>query len=595
MQKKRYILSACLALLIATPTFAAKKKTEANSTNQPAQTVKLSPEDQRIFDYYFYDAMKAKSLGDYASAYDFLQYCMLKDSTNANVNYELGNFYSSFENKSKALDYYRKAVEYDSDNFYYNMALGTTSLELQQYSDAIPIYERLVKQDPERFELNLYLSEAYRLDGDLPKAIEALNVVERTVGLNEKISLQKFQLYSVLNDKKKAYAEVQKYIDKYPEETKYYILLANLYMQDNKQNEALDLYNKAKSIDPDSPFLITSMANYYELTGNAAAAEKELNDALFNSKIDIDMKVDILEQYLNKMIKAKQDMNTAIPLLDSLIVQHPQESRLNFMYGEVLMLLDKKDDARFQFQVFAESNPTNPSGWEQMLRTAFPDSLSIAAKICEDAISYIPESPVFYLYLSSTYHIKNDYKKALEVLKKGKEESDQSNTYLESELYGRMGDLYHELNQNDSAFVYYEKALVLNPENLGVLNNYSYYLSMKREDLDRAEKMSSITVKAEPTNPTYLDTYGWILFEQGAYTMAKIYLENALKYEQESKKNKKEGEEGVSSVILEHFGDVLYMTDEKEKALEYWIKAKEAGSESKTIEKKIKTKTYIPE
>ncbi len=121
---------------------------------------------------------------------------------------------------------------------------------------------------------------------------------------------------------------------------------------------------------------------------------------------------------------------------------------------------------------------------------------------------------------------------------------------LLSEFYGQIGDIYHQMDAQDSAFVQYERALKYNPQNLGILNNYSYYLSLQKKDLNKAERMSSITIKAEPTNPTYLDTYGWILFEQGAYTMAKIYLENAVKYSEESG--------SASSEVYEHYGDVLY-------------------------------------
>ena len=128
-----------------------------------------------------------------------------------------------------------------------------------------------------------------------------------------------------------------------------------------------------------------------------------------------------------------------------------------------------------------------------------------------------------------------------------------------------------------------EKSVKTNPQNLHVLNNYSYYLSLEKKDLDKAEQMSSITVKAEPTNPTFLDTYGWVLFMQGAYTTARIYIENAVKY----------SEEEPSAEILEHYGDVLYVTGEPEKALEQWKKAKELGSDSKTLDEKIRTGKYI--
>jgi Tfp pilus assembly protein PilF len=154
---------------------------------------------------------------------------------------------------------------------------------------------------------------------------------------------------------------------------------------------------------------------------------------------------------------------------------------------------------------------------------------------------------------------------------------------IESDFYGQIGDIHHVLKNNDAAFENYEKALKLNPQNLPVLNNYSYYLSLERKNLDKAEQMSGITIKAEPTNPTYLDTYGWILFEQGAYTVAKIYIEKAIEY----------GKDDHSAEVLEHYGDVLAVTGETEKAVEQWKRAKELGSDSKTLNKKIRKKEYI--
>lgn len=587
MQNKiKHILSIGIALLIVSSSLAADK---------------LSYEERRLFDYYFYEAQNAKAIADYASALDFLQQCALMDSTNADVNYNLGGIYKVINpDKTRALSFFRKATSYDPNNFDYGAALALTSLEInmsktedKDFSEAIATYERLVKQNPDQVDLYLYLSEAYRLSENYQKAVEQLNTVEKIVGLNEKISMQKFSLYSLMDEKKKAYSEVDKYVKEYPDEIRYYVILGNLYVEDKRYKDALTIYNKAKLIDENDPFLITSMANYYEQVGDTEAANKSLHDALFNNKIDPDIKLQILTDYLNKINnKNTKDLEETLSLMDTLIVQHPQEAKFNYIYGEVLLLLSKKDEARFQFQVYSESNPSDPTGWEQLIRTSFPDSLSIAKEVCEKAISYIPDGTMFYLYLSSTYHIEKDYRKALDVLIQCDSLGSKDNAYLQSELYGRMGDLYYQLEQKDSAFVYYEKALGYNPNNVPVLNNYSYYLSVLRKDLDRAEKMSSLTVKAEPTNPTYLDTYGWILFEQKAYMMAKIYLEKAVKYAEEDKDRTLE--EGGNSVLLEHYGDVLYMLGEVDKAVEYWVRAKD-GSESATLEKKIETKTYISE
>lgn len=546
-------------------------------------------DEKRRFDYFFYEAMNAKALDKYEAAYDFLKYCHAIDSTNANVIYELGNFYNSYGDKNKAINYYRKASLLDKNNYYYNYAYGTMCIEFKQYSDAIDQFSKLVSNNPDNTELYVLLSEAYRMDGDLTNAIKTLDKLEKIVGLDEKISLHKYQLYTALKQEDKAFAEIQKHIDKYPNQLKYQILLGDLYMQTGKKKEAFLVYSKAKAIDPDDPYLITSMAEYYQQTNNKEAADSELHTALMSSKMDIDTKLAILAQHVGSLQQNQKETTTANALFDTLMIQHPQEPKLNLMYGNLLMIQNNKVGAREQYRVFADANPTNPFGWEQMLFTTFPDSLNLTIQICKEAISHIEDQPQFYFYMGVSKYMQKDYEKALETLKKGVTYVDENNPRLLGDFYGQIGDLYYHLGKQDSAFSTYEKALKYDPNNIGVLNNYSYFLSVAKKELSKAELMSSKAVKADPTNPTYLDTYGWVLFVQGAYTISKIYLEDAIKY------SKEKGED-LSSEVLEHYGDVLYKTNEPEKALEYWIKAKEKGdSDSQTLERKIETKTYISE
>ncbi|NDW17706.1 hypothetical protein D0T53_02095 [Dysgonomonas sp. 216] len=552
--------------------------------------VKLTTEEQRKFDYYFYDALIAKTAERYDEAFDLLNYCLQIDSTNATVLYELGNFYVSLDEKSKALDFYKKAVSYDPQNFYYNEALATMCLEFQKYTEAIDRYKYLTSVNPDKYELYLYLAEAYRLNGDFDNAIKALDNLEELVGMNEKISLQKFQLYSALDRKEEGYAEIQKYIDKYPEQIRYYILLGNIYLQDNKTTEAFDIYQKGQALDSDDPYLIAALANYYEKINNKEAAQKEMYSALLNRKLDIDTKLTILGQYVGVLQEKDGDTKEANILFDTLLVENPQEPKLNFMFGNLLMQQGKNSDAHFQFQIFAEANPTNPFAWEQLLKSVPNDSLDEQIKICETAISYLPEEPLFYFYLGVGHYQKKEYNSAMKSLREGAVLGEQvGNPMLLSEFHSLIGSLYHELDKKDSSYIEYEKALKYNPQNLGVLNNYSYFLAIEKKNLEKAEKMSSVTVKAEPTNPTYLDTYGWIMFVQGDYVTSKIYLQNAVKYSEEKEKE-------TSSEVLEHYGDVLYKLNNQEEALEYWIKAKEKGdSDSTTLDRKIETKTYIAE
>ena len=120
------------------------------------------------------------------------------------------------------------------------------------------------------------------------------------------------------------------------------------------------------------------------------------------------------------------------------------------------------------------------------------------------------------------------------------------------------GDTYYSMGQKNKAYKTYGKALKLDPQYTPVLNNYAYYLSLDKRCLAKAEKMSRITIEKEPDNPTYLDTYGWILFLRGKAKEAKPYFKHAMLYGGKD-----------SAVVLMHFSLVLDKLGEKDLATYY--------------------------
>lgn len=540
--------------------------------------------ETRKFDYYYYEALNAKVQGKYDEALDLLNHCYALDSTNASVLVELGTFYTVLNEKNKALEFYRKSVTYDPTNYYYNMQLAGLSREMGMKQEVVDIFEFLLKEYPNKVELNMQLAQAYADNGDLQKAIDALNELENSTGLSESITLNKYQLYSTLNQKDKAFREIEQIIKKNPGDPRYLVLIGDLYLQDNQSDKALEYYKQVSKINPDYPNLILSMINFYEKTGEKDKAEEELRKAITNIKIDVDVKMGLLTRYIDILQQNKRDTKSVNPLFQTLFDQHPHNTELNLIFGNVLILQQDKAGAMQQFQIFSNDNPTDPMGYEQMLRLVLTeeDSLLRVEEISTKALKFIPDAPQFYYYLGGVKYQQQKYKEALSIFEEGLKKSTFNNPAMESGFYGQIGDLNYFLGKKEEAFINYEKALKLNPGNLPTLNNYSYYLTLEKRDLNKAEQMSSITVKAEPTNPTYLDTYGWVLFEQGAYTLSKIYIENAIKY----------SETEPSAEVYEHYGDILSKTGEKDKAKEQWKKALELGSDSKVLKKKIRTGEY---
>ena len=241
-------------------------------------------------------------------------------------------------------------------------------------------------------------------------------------------------------------------------------------------------------------------------------------------------------------------------------------------------------------------DPENKPARLQLLSYAIRDNnLDEVIRVATPATVYNPDAMEFYYYLGLAHYQKDQTDKALEVFNKGVQQiNEKSDKNIASDFYSILGDLYHSREMKAEAYAAYDSSLVYNPNNINTLNNYAYYLSVERTNLDKAEEMSFITVKAEPENSTYLDTYAWILFEKGRYTEARIYIEQAMKNGGDS-----------SQVIVEHCGDIYYKLGEKDKALELWKKAlnieasPDDGStprpekEIKRLKQKIALRRYI--
>lgn len=545
----------------------------------------LNQAEQRKFDYFFYEGLNLKAAGKFDAAYDAFNHALAIDSTASAVLYELSSFYLQLNRPERSVEMLKQAVMHSGDNFTYRLALASITRNLGMYGEAAAEYKKLVEDYPEKTELNYYLAESLTQEGELGEAIDAYNSLESAMGMHEFLSMQKFRLYTQLEQTENAYKEIEKLVDKFPMEARYSIMLGDLYLTDKSYDKALAAYQKAHKIDPSNPYYIVSMSQYYEATGNKEGAETQIRNALVNEDLDVDTKINILSRYIVSLQQTQKGTDSANELFETLIEQHPEDTDLKMMYGSLLITQQKEEEAKFQFQLVTEMEPGNITAWQQLLGIALKaNNTEEVIRICKTSIELFPDSPEFHFYLGIAYYQESRYQDALDTYYAGIEIIPDENTPMKSDFYGQIGDIYYQMGQMDDVYKAYDEALKYNDKNIMVLNNYSYFLSLDKKDLKKAERMSSQTIRMEPDNATYLDTYAWIFFVQGDYSLAKIYIEKAISSDTTN-----------SSELYDHYGDILYKVGDTDKAVEQWIKAKELGKEGEVLDKKIADRTYYEE
>ncbi len=548
-----------------------------------AQT-KLSEAEQKRFDYYFLESVNCKLKQDYTSAYQMLEHCLAINPTSAAAHYELSQYYLILGQAEKGLEALEKAVEYAPDNYWYGQGLANLYLQQGQEGKALELIEEMTRRFPDHVELLYTLETLYDRSRQYEKVIEVLNILEQRRGKSEALTMEKYRIYRQMDDEKSAFREIESLVKEYPNEMRYQVALGDAYLQTGKRDKAHQIYKDVLKREPDNAAALYSLASYYELTDQKDLYEQTLDSLLINKKVEDAVKVNVMRRLIVEVEQSGQDSTKVINRFERILQQDTENADLTMLYVQYLIAKNMQKESKPVLRKLLQIDPTNSSGRMMLLQDAVNvEDYAEIINLCEAGVEASPDALEFYYYLSIAYAHEQRHDDVIRTCKAALEHTnDQSTKEVVSDFYSMLGDTYHTKGDLTQAFEAYEKAIEQNANNISALNNYAYYLSLEKRDLDRAEEMSYKTVKAEPENGTYLDTYAWILFVKGNYTQAKLYIDMALK-----------SEDAQSADIMEHCGDIYYKTGDTAGALEYWQKALELGSSSSKLKQKISQKKYV--
>jgi len=579
MYKKYYLF---LFLIFTFLSCSAPKKIVAKSPDK----IHLSDSAQRQFDYYFYEGLKQKDNQQYDQAIETFRMCLAIDSLDAGVQSEIGMMYGAIGFGDKALQCLEKAVQIDPSNWWYSVQLISMYSDLKNWKRAIEVATDLQKQYPNKDEVYSMLATFYKETKEYDKAIAAYDRLESLTGINETTSFEKFQLYILSNKPQKGVAEIDKLANKYPTESRYKVLRGDIFMQQKMPEKAFEIYQDVLKEDPQNAYVYVSLSEYYKATNQPDKAMESIVSALKTEQLDVDKKVSILGQYVEQLVQDSTKFGETESLFKLLLDRYPLEEKVHGYYATFLQYQKRNAEAVSELETMVNINPKNDQTWMRLIQINTMDkNFNQLLVVTKRAIENLPKLPVWYFYRGIAQYQLADYKGALMSYKTGLPLITAEQASLKSDFYAQIGDIYYKLQQKDSAFTAYDKSLASNPQNNMVMNNYAYYLSLEKADLKKAERMSAKTVELEPKNSTYLDTYAWILYQEANYSLAKFYIERAID------NLTKEEDPGV---VLEHYGDILWMSgaDNEAKALETWQKSYDAGNKTEELKLKITNKGW---
>jgi tetratricopeptide (TPR) repeat protein len=538
--------------------------------------------NKTITNRFFIEGTKLMALGDLEKSHFYFRKALDLSPEEPAINYKVAEVLIKTNQAEEALPFAEKAVKLDEDNKYYALMLAEIYSNLKQPLKAAEILNQLTVDGDKNQQYNLDLASIYLTAQEYEKALIVLDRAEGYYGILEPITVQKQRIYLRKNNLNKAIEEGQRLIEARPGNANYVLNLVEILYNNNRLEQALELVlGEIKKYPNQSELQMAAYALLKE-KGQLEQANVFLKTAFASPDLDPEVKTKAYSTLLTDIKTAEKE--SLLDFLETLMLEANPENAFVFgVMGERRMLAGEDEAGMEYFKKSLLLNPKDPKRLEQVIVGSFGENANFeeAEKFTILGVDNFPQSAEFWFYDGVVKAARKKDLDAVASLQRALELNANKNPQLAQVAHGSLGSSLYNLGDKQKAFEEFEAALKLNPEDEQVLNNYAYFLSLDKQELEKAKKMSEKVVKKFPKNGTFLDTHAWVLFQMGDYEAAKKFMLDALNNETEP-----------SGVMLEHYGDILYHLDEKAEALIYWIKADKTSEKSEKLSQKIKEGKY---
>lgn len=531
----------------------------------------------------YMEAVKEKSVGNSLEALKLFNQCIEQDAKNATALFEASKIDAELSNIPEASSKAEKAYSIDKSNKFFQehyISLLTKSGKIEQ---AIDVMKEIISSKKADDVTKMQYAYLLSLSNNPKKALSILDEFEKNGEYNEAIAYEKIKIYINQKDYKGAEYELKKMVKNNPNDSRFLGNLAEFYLKTGDIEQAERAFNDILRTEPNNISALLYKAQYYQMKKDEVNYRQTILSLINNKDLNLDTKITLIADKFSQ--GNKLDSNEKIFLNSigrTLVVQYPNEYRAHQVMGDMYYISQKYDSARLAYKKSLSIDSKEYNVWQNLFYSL--NALKLYQELAdstESGLDLFPANGLVHFYnglanaqISKFDKAEKSYKRALRFVGESKE--------LESQIYSSLGEIYHKQKKYAEMDESFESAIRLDPDNAYTLNNFAYYLSLRKDRLEYAKTMSKKSLDIDKENSSFLDTYAWINFQLGKFEEAKYYQERAIA----------NGKEDMST-LYEHFGDILIKLNDTENALKYWTKAKEVGSKSKSLPLKISTKQYV--
>jgi tetratricopeptide (TPR) repeat protein len=529
------------------------------------------------YKYYFAEGLRSKMLGNSDEAIAYFQQCIELLPVSAAAFYEMGLLYNEKKDYSAGTGFARNAWKRDPANKWYGLLLIENLMMQGNHIECVPIYRDLQKIEPGTEDFYTGEIEMLILAKEVKEALKRIDKLPAIGELQRWGLIKSKDIYFSTNQFDKGIKGMVSWVKEYPEDYEIRGILAESYASKGMKKEAADQYKVLKEQNPDNPAVSFSLGQFYYQNGEKDKALEEFLQGFRSPDVNPAIKIEIVKSFVSDQKEENKLSEQVVKLIEVLYLVDKGNPIVDELYANYLYSEERLTEAEPVYRELIKSNPGSFNVWQNLLfilnqKQNFKEILFVS----DSAIVYFPGQGLFYLFKGTAAIELKDYKLAILALNKGLSLPGQ-NTEIIKQFYLSLSEALYRNGDLEDAFKNFDQILALEPDNLVVLNNYSYYLSLENRELDKAKEMSGKCVKAEPQNATYLDTFAWVLYCRGEFEKALEPMSKAIELTTDP-----------TGEVLEHYGDILYRNNKGLEAKQFWEKAKGLKGASDNIDNKIK-------